>query len=104
LNLPDIRRGDIMLHAASLIHASGTFVVPYWLRGGASAILPGFAPGSYFDAIETWRPTALNMVPTMLGMLIEQNRAAEIDMSSVRTIIYGASPMPRPVISRALDL
>jgi acyl-CoA synthetase (AMP-forming)/AMP-acid ligase II len=104
LNLPDIRRGDIMLHAASLIHASGTFVVPYWLRGGTSAVLPGFTPGSYFDAIETWRPTALNMVPTMLGMLLEQNRAAEIDMSSVRTIIYGASPMPRPVISRALDL
>jgi acyl-CoA synthetase (AMP-forming)/AMP-acid ligase II len=93
-----------MLHAASLIHASGTFVVPYWLRGGTSAVLLGFTPGSYFDAIETWRPTALNMVPTMLGMLLEQNRAAEIDMSSVRTIIYGASPMPRPVISRALDL
>ncbi|MEA2860196.1 MAG: hypothetical protein QOC72_2235 [Methylobacteriaceae bacterium] len=104
LNLPDIRRGDIMLHAASLIHASGTFVVPYWLRGGTSAVLPGFTPGSYFDAIETWRPTALNMVPTMLGMLLEQNGAAEIDMSSVRTIIYGASPMPRPVISRALHL
>jgi acyl-CoA synthetase (AMP-forming)/AMP-acid ligase II len=104
LNLPDIGRGDIMLHAASLIHASGTFVVPYWLRGGASAVLPGFTPGSYFDAIERWKPTALNMVPTMLGMLIEQNRAADVDMSSVRTIIYGASPMPRPVITRAIDL
>jgi acyl-CoA synthetase (AMP-forming)/AMP-acid ligase II len=104
LNLPDIRRGDVMLHAASLIHASGTFVVPYWLRGGASAVLPGFTPASYFDAIEKWRPAALNMVPTMLGMLLEQNRAADIDMSSVRTIIYGASPMPRPVIKRALDL
>ena len=104
LNLPDIRRGDVMLHAASLIHASGTFVVPYWLRGGASAVLPGFTPASYFDAIEKWRPAALNMVPTMLGMLLEQNCAADIDMSSVRTIIYGASPMPRPVIKRALDL
>ena len=100
LNLPDIRRGDVMLHAASLIHASGTFVVPYWLRGGASAVLPGFTPASYFDAIEKWRPAALNMVPTMLGMLLEQNRAADIDMSSVRTLIYGASPMPRPVIKR----
>ena len=32
-NLLDPRRDDVMLHAASLIHASGTFVLPYWLRG-----------------------------------------------------------------------
>ena len=104
LNLPDIRRGDVMLHAASLIHASGTFVVPYWLRGGASAVLPGFDPRSYFDAIEKWRPAALNMVPTMLGMLLEQTGAADITCRRCATIIYGASPMPRPVIKRALDL
>ena len=33
-NLIDPRPGEIMLHAASMIHASGTFVLPYWLRGG----------------------------------------------------------------------
>ena len=31
-----------MLHAASLIHASGVFVLPFWLRGGKTVILPGF--------------------------------------------------------------
>ena len=45
-----------MLHAASLIHASGCFVMPYWLRGGTAAILPGFTPASYLEAIERWRP------------------------------------------------
>jgi acyl-CoA synthetase (AMP-forming)/AMP-acid ligase II len=39
-NLLYPRRDDVMLHAASLIHASGTFVLPFWLRGGASAVLP----------------------------------------------------------------
>ena len=33
-NLIDPRPGEIMLHAASMIHASGRFVLPYWLRGG----------------------------------------------------------------------
>ncbi|MGE3396389.1 MAG: AMP-binding protein, partial [Sphingomonas sp.] len=51
-NLIDPVPGDTMLHAASMIHASGTFVLPYWLRGGAAAILPGFTPASYIEAIE----------------------------------------------------
>jgi len=100
----DVREGDIMLHAASMIHASGCFVLPYWIRGGTAAVLPGFTPASYIDAIERWKPTALNMVPTMLGMLLDQPGIAEADFSSVRSVIYGASPMPRPTIDRALKL
>src|SRR6185503_3778351 len=50
-NLIDPKPGEIMLHAASMIHASGTFVMPYWIRGGTSAILPGFSPASYVEAI-----------------------------------------------------
>ena len=86
-----------MLHAASMIHASGTFVLPYWLRGGAAAILPGFTPDSYIEAIERWRPTALNLVPTMLQMLFQSPGIDDADFSSVSAIFYGASPMPRPV-------
>jgi acyl-CoA synthetase (AMP-forming)/AMP-acid ligase II len=100
----DIGDGDVMLHAASLIHASGTFVLPYWMRGGAAAILPGFAPQAYLEAIARWKPTALNLVPTMIGMLLDHPGIAQVDMSSVKTMIYGASPMPRPVIDRALKL
>ena len=33
-NLIDPKPGETMLHAASMIHASGCFVLPYWLRGG----------------------------------------------------------------------
>jgi len=103
-SLIDPKPGEIMLHAASMIHASGTFVLPYWLRGGAAAILPGFAPASYVEAIERWRPAALNLVPTMLQMLFQLPGIGAADLSSVETILYGASPMPRPVLERALDL
>jgi acyl-CoA synthetase (AMP-forming)/AMP-acid ligase II len=101
-NLVDPAPGDIMLHAASMIHASGTFVLPYWLRGGAAAILPGFTPASYIEAIERWRPTALNLVPTMLQMLFQSPSIDEADFTSVSTILYGASPMPRPVLEEGL--
>jgi acyl-CoA synthetase (AMP-forming)/AMP-acid ligase II len=103
-NVIDPGPGEIMLHAASMIHASGCFVLPYWLRGGAAAILPGFTPASYIEAIERWRPNALNLVPTMLQMLFQTPGIDAADLSSVETIVYGASPMPRPVLEKALAL
>ena len=103
-NLIDPAPGEIMLHAASMIHASGCFVLPYWLRGGTAAILPGFSPASYIEAIERWRPAALNLVPTMLQMLFQTPGIEGTDLSCVETICYGASPMPRPVLERALAL
>lgn len=103
-NLIDPKAGETMLHAASMIHASGCFVLPYWLRGGTAAILPGFTPQSYVEAIERWRPEALNLVPTMLQMLFQMPGIDAADLSSVETIVYGASPMPRAVLERALGL
>jgi acyl-CoA synthetase (AMP-forming)/AMP-acid ligase II len=95
---------SVMLHAASLIHASGTFVLPYWVRGGAAAVLPGFDPGSYLDSLARHRATEINLVPTMLGMLLSSGAAERADVSSLRTAVYGASPMPRPVLEETLEV
>lgn len=103
-SLVDPKPGEIMLHAASLIHASGCFVLPYWLRGGTAAILPGFVPAAYLEAIERYRPQALSVVPTMLQMLFQVPGIDQADLSSVETIIYGTSPMPRPVLEKGLAL
>jgi acyl-CoA synthetase (AMP-forming)/AMP-acid ligase II len=103
VNVGDIRPGDMMLHAASLIHASGTFILPYWVRGGVAGILPNFSVETYCETVRLWRPSAVNLVPTMLGMLLDMPGLAPADFESVKTFIYGASPMPRGVIVRALD-
>ncbi|MFD2792665.1 class I adenylate-forming enzyme family protein [Promicromonospora vindobonensis] len=103
-NLVGPARDSVMLHAASLIHASGTFVLPYWLRGGESVVLPGFEPQGYVDAIARYRATEINLVPTMLAMLLNTGAAQSADVTSLRTAIYGASPMPRPVIEQAMDV
>jgi acyl-CoA synthetase (AMP-forming)/AMP-acid ligase II len=103
-NLVDPKPGDMVLHAASLIHASGVFIIPFWLRGGVSGILPGFDPASYLAAIERWRPSTLCLVPTMIQMLVEQAGIEQADLSTVETILYGASPMPRPLIERVIGL
>ena len=102
LNLLPATQVDVMLHAASLIHASGVFVLPFWLRGGRTVILPGFEPGAFLRAIAQHRATAINMVPTMMQMLFEHPDLDATDCASLKYVIYGASPMPRAVIERAM--
>lgn len=103
LNLFPVSEDDAMLHAASLIHASGTFILPFWLRGARSVVLPAFTPDAFLTAIAQHGVTAVNLVPTMLHMLLENPALDAHDLSSLRHIIYGASPMPRAVINRAIE-
>lgn len=104
LNLIDVRQDDAMLHAASLIHASGVFVLPFWLRGAKTVIMPAFDPTAFLQLIARERITSVNMVPTMLQMLLDHPDFESTDVTSLRQVIYGASPMPRPVIERAMKL
>ena len=104
MNLPEVRSDDVMLHAASLFHASGCFVLPYWMKGACSAVLARFEPAEFLKAIGSWRASSIHVVPTMLAMLLAQPDIEKADMSTVRTILYGASPMPLPVIKRAIEL
>jgi acyl-CoA synthetase (AMP-forming)/AMP-acid ligase II len=104
INLPEIHPDDVMLHAASLFHASGCFVLPYWIRGASSAVLARFEPAEFLQTVVRYRATSIHVVPTMLAILLAQPEIETADMSSVRTIVYGASPMPLPVIKRALEL
>jgi fatty-acyl-CoA synthase len=99
-NIMSPARDDVMLHAAPLIHASGTFVLPFWLRGGQAAVLGGFDPEAYLAAIPRFGATHTNLVPTMLQMLLS---AGIGEPGTLRSVIYGASPMPRPVIEEAMD-
>lgn len=104
LNLLPATPDDVMLHAASLIHASGVFVLPFWLRGGKTVILPGFEPEVFLAALERERATAINLVPTMLQMLVETPAMRTCRVDALRYVIYGASPMPRTVIERAMAI
>lgn len=104
LNLLPVTCDDVMLHAASMIHASGAFVLPFWVRGGKSVILPAFDPEIFLAALTRHRVTAVNLVPTMLQMLVELPQMARCNVDALRYVIYGASPMPRAVIERAMAI
>ena len=93
------------LHAAPMFHladGAGAFAVA--MAGGSHCFIPGFEPVAAMAAIQQHRPSHCVMVPTMVSMVINHPNVGDYDLSSLRTVLYGASPMPRAVIERAVQL
>lgn len=94
--------GTCYLHAAPMFHladlAGWTAVM---LLGGTHVMVPRFDPAAVLSAIETNRVTDVALVPTMVQMIVEHPDLSQYDLSSVRAVLYGASPMPQAVLERA---
>jgi long-chain acyl-CoA synthetase len=97
-------RDDLVhLHVGGMFHLSGAG--PTWyitLAGGTHAILPKFDVDAVMRAIPEHKVTNIVLVPTMINMLINHPKLREFDLSSVRTCVYGGSPMPEAVLDGAV--
>ncbi|MBL6749870.1 MAG: AMP-binding protein [Nevskia sp.] len=100
--LPDLRRGDTMLHAAPVTHGSGAFLLPHLMRGARNLILPRFDPGEFLQVAERENATATFLVPTMISMLLDQPGAARRKLA-LRRLVYGAAPIAPAVLERGLE-
>jgi acyl-CoA synthetase (AMP-forming)/AMP-acid ligase II len=97
--------GGRCLFAAPLFHIAGFAVwVALGLVGGTHVILPGFAAHSVLAAVELHRITDTLLVPTMLQMVVDHPAVGDYDLSSLRTLIYGASPISEALLDRAQAL
>ncbi|MFC5065616.1 acyl-CoA synthetase [Actinomycetospora atypica] len=94
--------GGRLLHTAPMFHlADGAAWVARNLVGGTHVIVPGFTPASVADAIAEYRVTDVLLVPTMVQMLVDAPETRDHDLSSLRRLIYGASPISEAVLERA---
>ena len=98
--VPDLKRGDVFLHAAPIAHASGAFFLPALVRGVHSIVMPSFNPQGFLKLMIEVKATHTFLVPTMLSMLLEQPET-EQGNSLLRSISYGASPIAPSVLVRA---
>ena len=99
----DVRPGEVSAHVAPLTHSGIVYVLPVWARGGTNVVLGGFDPGALLDAIERERVTSTLMVPTMLYYLLDLPGIGDRDLSSLRTLTYGAAPIGPDRLEQALD-
>lgn len=101
--LPDIRPGDVMLHAAPVIHASGAFVLPHLVRGAHNVIMRQFDPSTYLEELQRSGATASFLVPTMIALVVDDPSAADLSVPRLRRLCWGASPMA-PTVTRRAEL
>ncbi|MBB4684061.1 long-chain-fatty-acid--CoA ligase [Amycolatopsis jiangsuensis] len=97
--------GGRMLHTAPMFHlADGAAWAAQTALGGTHVIVPSFEPAAVLTAFSEHRITSVLLVPTMIGMLVEHPDAGTYDLSSVRHLLYGASPISEPVLEKAMKL
>ena len=97
------RPGGTYLHAAPMFHlADMGLAFPHWVEGNTHSIIPAFDPAKVLDTIEQHRVTNLCLVPTMIQMMLDHpSMGPQRDLSSLRTVFYGASALPDALLLRA---
>ena len=93
--------GDTSLLVLPLFHCNGLVVgVLSVLQAGGSVVVgPRFDPETFWEAVESHRPTFFSAVPTMYALL-ESKTQHRVDTSSLRFVVCGAAPMSAELISR----
>jgi long-chain acyl-CoA synthetase len=98
-----IRHDSVHLHVSPLFHvAGGSRVFTVTVAGGTHAVIPRFDPVLFLDAIERYRVTVTVVVPTMLNSLLQYPELERYDLSSLKLLTYGASPMPEALLRQTM--
>lgn len=91
-------------YVGGFFHFAGASALLYiTLAGGTHVPLPKFDPVLVMKAISEQKVTNAVLVPTMINMLLSHPDFERYDLSSLRTCIYGGSPMPEALMARAME-
>ena len=99
------REGGVYLHTAPIFHIAdfpAMFAAPAF--GACQIALPRFSPQSFCEAVEKERVNYSVLVPTMINLLTQFAEVKEYDLSSLKVLAYGGSPMAPELIRRTREL
>jgi len=93
---------DTVLIVMPLFHVAGTNISFSGLAaGGRVVILPEFSPAAVLKLIEAERVAHIFLVPAMINMLLHAPEIEGADLSSLKSVAYGASPIGEAVLAAA---
>ncbi len=99
----EIQPRERYLHCLPLTHGGVAGMLPIWMRGGANYLLGDFDAARFLSAIESEGITVAHLVPTMIGVVLDHPRVTDTDLSTLQTLVYGASAISPSTLARALD-
>ena len=88
-----------MFHTAALNHTA----LPVFLKGGTNVLVSKFSPENSFDLIAEHGITLIFGVPAMFRQIAVSPRWPDADLSSLRILHCGGSPVPEALIRRYQD-
>ncbi len=95
--------GDVNLLTTPLFHLAGLgWTIAALYTGATLVILPQIDMPAIISSIARDRVTRAVVLPALMPALLD-SAGAGVDLSSLRLICYGASPIPEPLLARMLE-
>jgi acyl-CoA synthetase (AMP-forming)/AMP-acid ligase II len=102
-NVTDIGPDSASMVAMPLFHVGGSaWAIVGMFHGARLVIVRDIEPVSLVDTLVEQHVTHAFLVPAVFGFLLQVPGVAERDYSHVVALIYGASPMPLPLLRRSM--
>ncbi|WP_075660943.1 acyl-CoA synthetase [Streptomyces acidiscabies] len=97
----DLIADERALVSAPLFHTAGLnmLTLPVLLKGGTCVLVEAFDPDATFALVARHRITFMFGVPTMFDLMARHPGWADADLTSLRLLTCGGSPVPSPLIA-----
>ena len=91
-----------LMHTAPMFHlATGAAWMGGLIVGSTHVFVPQFTPEIALRTMQDEKVTDMLLVPTMIQMVVDYPKVGDYDLSEMKHIIYGASPISEGVLARA---
>ncbi|MDA2384568.1 class I adenylate-forming enzyme family protein [Bacillus cereus] len=95
---------DRLLLSTPLVHSAGSLLWRSLISGVHVYIMPRFQEEQIMNAFKDYRITTTFMVPTMLYRLLDLTKKRNYNVSYLRNIYYGASPISQERLKEAFEV
>jgi acyl-CoA synthetase (AMP-forming)/AMP-acid ligase II len=98
------RPGDVALICMPLYHIGGSgYALALFYSGAKLVITREPDPGTILSLIEAERVTHAFLVPALMNFLLQHPACRATDFSSLRSLLYGASPIPGDLLAACIE-
>lgn len=95
---------DKILFCTPIVHSAGVLMNRSLLSGGHIYIDQSFNPTRFLKTVENEKITSTFVVPTIIYRLIDEAKANNYDVSSLRNMNYGSSPISSERLKEAFEI
>ena len=96
-----VARDEVYLFPFPLCHVAGYNLLNHHRHGRPVVLLPRFDPADFVEVAARYQATTTSVAATMLDALLDHLARHGDAVPSLRSVAYGAAPMPPTLLARA---